>query len=221
MAYTVDAEYDWLFKVVLLGDSGAGKTSLLSRIADNIFRQNTKPTVAVEFATRTKEIDGQIIKAQLWDTAGQERFRAITTSYYRGSAGALVVYDISSRLSFDNAERWLKDLRDKTDSSLVIMLVGNKTDLQHSRCVSTKEGRDLAEREGLCFIETSAKDAVNVEDAFTEVLTRIYRNFVGSKVVEDRKPRAGAAWLGTPLDMGCIGNDEETKANNGRCCSMT
>jgi Ras-related protein Rab-11A len=119
-------------------------------------------------------MEGKTIKAQIWDTAGQERYRAITSAYYRGAVGALLVYDITKKQSFDNAHRWLRELRDHADSSIVIMMVGNKSDLTHLRAISDDEGKALAEKEGLFFLETSAMEAVNVEEAFQTIIMEVY-----------------------------------------------
>merc|ERR1711998_530075 len=151
-----DDEYDYLFKVVLIGDSGVGKSNLLSRFTRNEFNLESKSTIGVEFATRSIHTDGKIIKAQIWDTAGQERYRAITSAYYRGAVGALLVYDISKHVTYENVERWLKELRDHADSHIVIMLVGNKNDLKHLRAVPAEQARSFADKHGLSFIETSA-----------------------------------------------------------------
>uniref|UniRef100_A0A4W5LG72 Ras-related protein Rab-25 n=1 Tax=Hucho hucho TaxID=62062 RepID=A0A4W5LG72_9TELE len=127
--------------VVLIGDSGVGKSNLLSRFTRNEFNLESKSTIGVEFATRSIQVDGKMIKAQIWDTAGQERYRAITSAYYRGAVGALLVYDIAKHLTYENVERWLKELRDHADNNIVIMLVGNKSDLRHLRAVPTDEAR--------------------------------------------------------------------------------
>ena len=154
-----DDDYDYLFKVVIIGDSGVGKSNLLSRFTRNEFHLDSKSTIGVEFATRSIQHDGKIIKAQIWDTAGQERYRAITSAYYRGAVGALLVYDISKRLTFENVERWLKELRTHADPSIVVMLVGNKCDLKHLQAVLTDDAKSFAEQNNLAFIETSAMDA--------------------------------------------------------------
>jgi len=170
-----DDEYDYLFKVVLIGDSGVGKSNLLSRFTRNEFNLESKSTIGVEFATRSIVVEGKTIKAQIWDTAGQERYRAITAAYYRGAVGALLVYDIAKHTTYENVERWLKELRDHADNNIVIMLVGNKSDLRHLRAVPTEEARGYAERNNLSFIETSALDSTNVETAFQNILTEIYK----------------------------------------------
>ncbi|XP_005051888.1 PREDICTED: ras-related protein Rab-11A [Ficedula albicollis] len=172
--------------VVLIGDSGVGKSNLLSRFTRNEFNLESKSTIGVEFATRSIQVDGKTIKAQIWDTAGQERYRAITSAYYRGAVGALLVYDIAKHLTYENVERWLKELRDHADSNIVIMLVGNKSDLRHLRAVPTDEARAFAEKNGLSFIETSALDSTNVEAAFQTILTEIYR-IVSQKQMSDRR----------------------------------
>ncbi|KAK4576935.1 hypothetical protein RGQ29_027458 [Quercus rubra] len=181
--YRGDDDYDYLFKVVLIGDSGVGKSNLLSRFTKNEFNLESKSTIGVEFATRTLNVDTKVIKAQIWDTAGQERYRAITSAYYRGAVGALLVYDITRHATFENVDRWLKELRGHTDSNIVVMLVGNKSDLRHLVAVSTEEGKSYAEKESLYFMETSALEAVNVENAFAEVLTQIYHT-VSKKQME-------------------------------------
>uniref|UniRef100_A0A8C1WTA9 small monomeric GTPase n=1 Tax=Cyprinus carpio TaxID=7962 RepID=A0A8C1WTA9_CYPCA len=179
---TRDDEYDYLFKVVLIGDSGVGKSNLLSRFTRNEFNLESKSTIGVEFATRSIQVDGKTVKAQIWDTAGQERYRAITSAYYRGAVGALLVYDIAKHLTYENVERWLKELRDHADSNIVIMLVGNKSDLRHLRAVPTDEARAFAEKNGLSFLETSALDSTNVETAFQTILTGAV--FVTDETVE-------------------------------------
>ncbi|KAL9642986.1 hypothetical protein ABK040_010678 [Willaertia magna] len=170
-----DDEYDYLFKIVLIGDSGVGKSNLLSRFTRNEFNLESKSTIGVEFATRTIQTDGKTIKAQIWDTAGQERYRAITSAYYRGAVGALLVYDIAKRATFENVERWLKELRDHAVPNIVVMLVGNKSDLRHLRAVTTEEAKAFAEKNSLSFIETSALDSTNVELAFLTILKEIYK----------------------------------------------
>jgi len=178
-----DDEYDYLFKVVLIGDSGVGKSNLLSRFTRNEFNLESKSTIGVEFATRSIQVDNKTIKAQIWDTAGQERFRAITSAYYRGAVGALLVYDLAKHITYENVNVWLKELRDHADNNIVVMLVGNKSDLRHLRAVSTEDAKKFAAENNLSFIETSALDSSNVELAFTKILTEIYR-IVSNKALE-------------------------------------
>ncbi|XP_048138102.1 ras-related protein Rab11D [Rhodamnia argentea] len=182
-AYKADDEYDYLFKLVLIGDSGVGKSNLLSRFTRNEFNLESKSTIGVEFATKSLNLDGKVVKAQIWDTAGQERYRAITSAYYRGAVGALLVYDVTRHATFENVGRWLRELRDHTDPNIVVMLIGNKSDLRHLVAVPLEDGKSFAENESLYFMETSALDATNVEAAFAEVLSQIYR-IVSKKAVE-------------------------------------
>lgn len=130
--------------MVLIGDSGVGKSNLLSRFTRNEFNLDSKSTIGVEFATRSIQVDGKTIKAQIWDTAGQERYRAITSAYYRGAVGALLVYDTTKEQTFANCERWLKELREHADKNIVIMLVGNKIDQKHVRAIKTDQGAEFA-----------------------------------------------------------------------------
>jgi len=208
-----DDEYDFLFKVVLIGDSGVGKSNLLSRFTRNQFNLESKSTIGVEFATRSIKVDQKTIKAQIWDTAGQERYRAITSAYYRGAVGALLVYDISKAVTYENVERWLNELRDHADSNIVIMLVGNKSDLRHLRAVTTEQAAALAEKHGLSFIETSALDSTNVELAFQRILTEIYNIVGGGKVLDKKEQQAIAEETET---VQITPTKEEKKA--GGCC---
>jgi len=209
------SNYDYLFKVVLIGDSGVGKSNLLSRFTRNEFSLDSKSTIGVEFATRSIIVDSKTVKAQIWDTAGQERYRAITSAYYRGAVGALLVYDIAKHATYDNVTRWLKELRDHADQNIVIMLVGNKSDLKHLRAVPTDEAKAFATENGLSFIETSALDASNVESAFQNILTEIYR-IVSSKSLESSgdviKPSGGETIIVAPTA------DDGGAKQGGKCC---
>ena len=137
--------------------------------------QESKSTIGVEFATRTVSIEGKTIKAQIWDTAGQERYRAITSAYYRGAVGALLVYDITKEASFENVAKWLAELQENATADITITMIGNKTDLHGARAVSTEQGRAYAEEHRLAFIEASALNGGNVEAAFVQCLGEIYR----------------------------------------------
>ncbi|KAG4923175.1 hypothetical protein AAZX31_18G015400 [Glycine max] len=171
---------DYVFKVVLIGDSAVGKSQILARFARNEFSLDSKATIGVEFQTRTLVIQHKSIKAQIWDTAGQERYRAVTSAYYRGAVGAMLVYDITKRQSFDHIPRWLEELRNHADKNIVIILIGNKSDLENQRQVPTEDAKEFAEKEGLFFLETSALEATNVETAFMTVLTEIF-NIINKK----------------------------------------
>ncbi|KAL7092820.1 hypothetical protein ACP275_11G005900 [Erythranthe tilingii] len=166
---------DYVFKVVLIGDSAVGKSQLLARFARNEFNLESKATIGVEFQTKTLVIDHKSVKSQIWDTAGQERYRAVTSAYYRGAVGAMLVYDMTKRQSFDHMARWLEELRGHADKNIVIMLIGNKCDLGTICAVPSEDAREFAERENLYFMETSALESKNVESAFMTILTEIYR----------------------------------------------
>ncbi|CAI5953662.1 unnamed protein product [Closterium sp. NIES-64] len=203
----------YLFKLVLIGDSGVGKTNLASRFAHNEFHGDSKATIGVEFRSKTMEIDNKEIKAQIWDTSGQERYRAVTSVYYRGALGALLVYDISRRSSFDNISQWLREVRSQGDNNLVVMLVGNKTDLAHLRAVPTEKGLELAEREGMFFMETSALDATNVDEAFETVIAEIYNH------VSKRLPSHDEENGKLNLSAGKKLNLPDDGSSRGACCS--
>ena len=211
-----EEEYDYLFKVVLIGDSGVGKSNLLSRFTRNEFCLESKSTIGVEFATRTLHVESKIIKAQIWDTAGQERYRAITSAYYRGALGAVLVYDVSKPTTFENISRWLKELRDHADANIRIMLVGNKTDLKHLRAVATEDAQSFAEAEGLSYIETSALEATNVEEAFQLILGDIYRT-ISKKAVASDDAGAGAAGVKEGKTIHVAAGDANSEKK--QCCS--
>ncbi|XP_078438907.1 ras-related protein RIC2 [Wolffia australiana] len=213
--YRAEDDYDYLFKVVLIGDSGVGKSNLLSRFTRNEFNLESKSTIGVEFATRSLNVDGKVIKAQIWDTAGQERYRAITSAYYRGAVGALLVYDVTRRTTFENVERWLKELRDHTDPNIVVMLIGNKSDLRHLVAIPTDDGKEFSERESLYFMETSALEATNVEAAFAEVLTQIYRIVSKKPVDAGDDASASAPGKGEKINI----KDDVSAVKRPGCCS--
>ena len=172
-----EEEYDMIFKIVIVGDSGVGKTNILLRYLKNEFDTQTKATVGVEFGTKKTRIENSSIKAQIWDTAGQERYRAITSAYYKGAHGALVVYDITRKSSFDSVEKWLSDLKNNGEEKMVIMVIGNKCDMETSRAVPIEEGEGKAQRNGVAFLETSALNATNVEKAFDGLINKLYVAF--------------------------------------------
>ncbi|KAD2392879.1 hypothetical protein E3N88_39856 [Mikania micrantha] len=159
-------EYDYLFKLLLIGDSGVGKSCLLLRFADDSYLDSYISTIGVDFKIRTVDQDGKTIKLQIWDTAGQERFRTITSSYYRGAHGIIIVYDVTDMESFNNVKQWLSEIDRYASENVNKLLVGNKCDLTDSRAVSYDTAKEFADEIGIPFMETSAKDATNVEQAF-------------------------------------------------------
>ena len=176
MAGIIDEEqYDYLFKIVLIGESGVGKSNMLSRFTKNEFNLESKATIGVEFATKCINSNSKVIKAQIWDTAGQERFRAITSSYYKGAMGALLVFDISKKQTFDNLDRWLNEIRAFTKPEVCIILVGNKSDLAYMREVPLDDAVKYAAQQKIPYFEASALAATNVDKVFEELLVGIAR----------------------------------------------
>ena len=174
-----EIRYDHLYKIIIIGDSGVGKTSLLSKYIKGVFPSSPLPTIAIEFATKIIQIkEGGFIKAQIWDTAGQEKYKSITSHHYRKAVGGLIVYDITKRTTFDNVLQWLSDLKNNADKGCICALVGNKIDLVEKnhriREVSEDEGKLLAKKYEMLFYETSALSNQSVNDAFEDLLQKIY-----------------------------------------------
>ncbi|GAB6030117.1 Ras-protein Rab-35 [Chamberlinius hualienensis] len=168
-------EYDHLFKLLIIGDSGVGKSSLLLRFADNTFSGNYITTIGVDFKIRTLEVDGEKVKLQIWDTAGQERFRTITSTYYRGTHGVIVVYDVTSGDSFANVKRWLHEI-DQNCDVVNRILVGNKNDSPDRKVVLTEDAQRFADQMGIQLFETSAKDNLNVEEMFNAITRLVLKS---------------------------------------------
>ena len=161
------------YKLVFLGDQGAGKTSIITRFMYDTFETTYQATIGIDFLSKTMYLDDRTVRLQLWDTAGQERFRSLIPSYIRDSSVAVVSYDITSRASFLNTSKWVEDVRAERGQDVVIMLVGNKTDLGDRRQVSIEEGEDKAKQEGIMFIETSAKAGYNIKALFRKLATAL------------------------------------------------
>ncbi|XP_076906762.1 ras-related protein RABD1-like isoform X2 [Bidens hawaiensis] len=170
-------EYDYLFKLLLIGDSSVGKSCLLLRFADDSYVDSYISTIGVDFKIRTVEQDGKTIKLQIWDTAGQERFRTITSSYYRGAHGIIIVYDVTEMESFNNVKQWLSEIDRYANESVCKLVVGNKCDLV--------ENKAFADELGIPFLETSAKDSVNVEQAFLTMAAEIKKK-MGNQPAGDK-----------------------------------
>jgi len=208
--------YAYLFKYIIIGDTGVGKSCLLLQFTDKRFQPVHDLTIGVEFGARMINIDGKQIKLQIWDTAGQESFRSITRSYYRGAAGALLVYDITRRDTFNHLTSWLEDAQQHANSNMTIMLIGNKSDLEHKRQVSHQEGEEFAKRHGLAFLETSSKTAQNVEDAFVGTAKKIF-----DKIQEGAYDVSNESY-GIRVGMGAApGSSNSLAGNNAQrkgCC---
>ena len=203
--------YDFLFKLILIGDSSVGKSNILLKYLKGEFDQNSRATVGVEFVTKNIKIKNKKIKIQIWDTAGQERYRSITSAYYKGAKGAFIVYDITRKLTFDNIDKWVTDLKTNGDKNISIILIGNKSDLEDKREVEKEEGIKKSEEYKIAFLETSALNGDNIDKAFNELLEQIYQN-VCSDIEEGESAE---------VDKGVNLNDDKTD-NNGimsKCCS--
>jgi len=198
---------DYLFILVLIGDSNVGKSCLLLRFADDTYTESYISTIGVDFKIRTIDLDSKTIKLQIWDTAGQERFRTISSTYYRGAHGIIIVYDITNIESFHNVQRWMQEIDKYAKESVSKLLVGNKSDLVQQRVVTEVEGRNFAKDHGLPFLETSAKSGVNVDQAFMKMASQILGTMRPGEVKQDA-PK-GIALGGnspaeqTPKSSGC------------------
>ncbi|GER50832.1 RAB GTPase homolog 1A [Striga asiatica] len=180
--------FDYLFKLLLIGDSGVGKSCLLLRFADDSYLDSYISTIGVDFKIRTVEQDGKTIKLQIWDTAGQERFRTITSSYYRGAHGIIIVYDVTDMESFNNVKQWLNEIDRYASENVNKLLVGNKCDLAENRAVPYETAKAFADEIGIPFMETSAKNATNVEQAFMAMSADIKNRMASQPASNTARP---------------------------------
>jgi Ras-related protein Rab-1A len=180
----MNPEYDYLFKLLLIGDSGVGKSCLLLRFADDTFTESYISTIGVDFKIRTIEMDGKTIKLQIWDTAGQERFRTITSSYYRGAHGIVIVYDVCDDESFKHVKDWLQEIDRYANEHVRKMLVGNKSDLVGRRAVDFQTGQEFAHANDMPFLETSAMRNTNVEQIFLTLAAAIRNDMKGGRPLD-------------------------------------
>lgn len=181
-------EYDYLFKLLLIGDSGVGKSSLLLRFADDTFTESYISTIGVDFKIRTVQLEGKTVKLQIWDTAGQERFRTITSSYYRGAQGIIIVYDVTDKDSFNNVKQWLHEIDRYASEDVKKLLVGNKSDLDDKRETTYAEAEEEAKTLRMQFLETSAKNSTNVEKAFMAMAKEIKASYVNTNTNNQTDP---------------------------------
>lgn len=197
------------YKLVFLGDQGVGKTSIITRFMYDSFDKNYQATIGIDFLSKTMYLEDRTVRLQLWDTAGQERFRSLIPSYIRDSSVAVVVYDITNRASFLNTSKWIEDVRNERGNDVIMVLVGNKTDASEKRQVSVEEGEDRASKEGIMFIETSAKAGFNIKSLFRKLATSLPGmetaqpqqpvNLIDIKLTakKDKQAADGAATAGT------------------------
>ncbi len=167
---------NYKYKLIVVGDSGVGKTNLIKRFVTDTFGEDTKATVGVEFMYKTYKINNEILRVEIWDTAGQERYKSITMAYYKGAKGALIVYDITSAKTFEDIDKWIADVKEKAGGSLQLMIVGNKTDLESERAVTKDEALEKAKIYESPIMETSALDATNVKKAFEDLIIELYKD---------------------------------------------
>ncbi|KAI9635105.1 Rab/GTPase [Dioszegia hungarica] len=206
------SHYDFLIKLLLIGDSGVGKSCLLLRFCDDSWTPSFITTIGIDFKIRTIEMDGKRIKLQIWDTAGQERFRTITTAYYRGAMGILLVYDVTDEKSFQNIRTWHANIEQHASAGVNKILIGNKCDWNDKRSVTLEQGKQLADEFGLRFLETSAKANEGVEEAFF-VLARDIK----TRLIDSQPEAAAPTTLGADkrsADLNKKAQDQQTG-----CCS--
>jgi len=209
--------YAYLFKYIIIGDTGVGKSCLLLQFTDKRFQPVHDLTIGVEFGARMITVKGDVqVKLQIWDTAGQESFRSITRSYYRGAAGALLVYDITRRDTFQHLGRWLEEAKQHAQPNMVILLIGNKNDLEHRRAVSTEEGKAFADANGLLFMETSAKTAYNVEQAFLKTAEEIHAKIKSGEIDVTNESHGIKVGMAASQNRGLPAAAATTRQNS--CC---
>ena len=172
-----EEEYEMMAKVILIRDSSVGKTNIMSKYLKNQFNENSKATVGVEFGSKLFKLNGHNIKAQIWDTAGQEKYKAITGAYYKGSKGAFVVYDITRKETFESVDKWINDLKSSGDPKLIIIIIGNKCDLEEKREILKEQGEEKAKSFGCAFLETSALSGDNIDKGFEMMISEIFKKY--------------------------------------------
>eukprot|EP00758_Cryptobia_borreli_P006640 Tbor_TRINITY_DN5187_c3_g1::TRINITY_DN5187_c3_g1_i1::g.25586::m.25586/K07904/RAB11A; Ras-related protein Rab-11A len=204
-----------MFKIVIIGDSGVGKSNLMTRYASDEFNQDSPSTIGVEFMTKCDRINNRDCKVQIWDTAGQERFRAISRSIYHGAKGAMIVYDITNQASFDAIPVWLQELRVHVHATCSLFLIGNKCDLEHLRVVKRDTADRFARENGLSFLETSALDKTNVDKAFSWLVKQIYEVVATGPVDSGKhnKPKIGGT---KPVNLKDT-DKKGSRGKNGKC----
>lgn len=213
----MDEDYDIIFKIIIIGDTSVGKTGLLNRYLHNDFSDNTKATVGVDFGAKKLVYNDCKIKLQIWDTAGQERYRSITNAYYKGAKGAIIVYDISKRSSFENVERWISEIKSLGDPNLLLLLIGNKSDLEEKREVSLDEGKQKAINLGIAFMETSAKNSTNVVKAFEEISFKITDSILINQLTENKSQEDIV--FDRKVEYSFKNKDQQkTKSSKLKCC---
>jgi len=212
--------FNYLLKYVIIGDSGVGKSNILLRYIYNSFSDEFKTTVGVEFGAKNIEINKMIYRIQIWDTAGQENFRSIARAYYKNSVCACVVYDISNHTSFEDIQIWIDDCIKQTAKSVLLLLVGNKSDLDNKREVSYQEGEAFAKSHNMIFFEVSAKTGENIKDIFEKSVKQISKN-IDNNVYDLENDSCGIR-VGLNRETFVLGDnnseDKSLKNNKKKCC---
>ena len=206
---------DFKVKIVLLGDSGVGKTNLISRFTKNMFSPNSKATIGVEFFIKTYKVNNKILKIEIWDTAGQERYKSITSVYYKGAKGAFIVYDITSRKSFDDVDKWIEEIKEKTSKDIKLIIIGNKIDLKDERDITTNEALNKFKGMDIPFMETSALDDTNVSEVFLDLIKIIYQDIIKG---DNDEYFFFFVKKSTAIDLNNIENTENNKKKKYFCC---
>ena len=210
--------YDLLYKIVIIGDTNVGKSNILSRYLTNEFTSNTKSTVGVELGIKFLKIKNTSTKIQIWDTAGQERYQAITSSYFRGSDGCFIVYDITNETSFNNIEKWFDKIHEENDKEIPVIIVGNKCDLENERKIPTEKAKEKAQNLKCAFYETSALKAINIEQIFEELVNTIYDKTGGNKSDDDIHIEIVNENKG--VNINSENNEENGDNNKNGCCNF-
>lgn len=204
--------YEHLFKVILIGDWGVGKSNIILRITQDAFDQDSRTTIGVEFSQKVIEVSKKKVIIQIWDTAGQDRYRAITSAYYRAAVGAILVYDISKRTSFDSLNAWVNEIYTNTAETITVMLLGNKIDLSSSREVTTEEGKAFAKRYNFLFAEVSALSGQNIQESFGNMVKSVYKN-MKNPIADTKRPTSKLSFTDDHENEGYF-----QKLKKGICC---
>jgi len=211
-----ETNYELLYKVIIIGDTNVGKSNILTRYIKDEFSLNTKSTVGVELGIKFLKIKNINAKIQIWDTAGQERYRAITSSYFKGSNGCFIVYDITNETSFDNVEKWYEQIQSEKSKEIPIVLVGNKCDLENERKIPTEKGKDKAKNLKCAFFETSALKGINIDKIFEELVNTIY-----DKTASKNEDDVNIEFIKEDKAVNLNETKDENKNNKkGGCCSF-
>ena len=214
--------FDYLLKYIIIGDAAVGKSNLLLRYVHGQFKPEYQLTIGVEFGAKNIEIDSKMFRIQIWDTAGQENFRSITRAYYKNSVCALVVYDISSRDSFNNVMSWIEDCKNQSPKTIFMVLVGNKCDLEDKRQVTYEEGKELADKNELLFFESSAKDGINVDEIFlnsaTEIAKKIEQGYYDLESDTCGIKKGINRNNNQEIHLGNVNHDNNDKGGLAGCC---